>query len=381
MLKISEELYFAILAVHFIMTCICALRYRPLKKCIKSRRNVVFICMIVALGILVAVRPITVVSDAGAYFNRYYIEPERTSVYEILQADSFYRGTGYSMSKTVNLLFYFSYKAGLPYALFVFLVAETELYIYFHYIRKICEEVQIKYNPFLILAVLLPFYSYRFQFVAFAQGIGMCLLAPILYYLIRKRYFMAVLNILLAMSVHIALSYIVVIIGIYVLTPRMKGRPYAMIWCLVGLLYFTQLGHMIGLKLNGLADFVINRAIADTPIYDIKENTRKWTVSMTGTAEWLLYGLIVFSYDKKKEYWKLYNAGILSMLIMVLFFRWEFITRITNVYSIFTPLLVLLYVTESKPVFSYNHMYLKKEKICVFLLAFFVSGIRLMGFL
>ena len=64
--------------------------------------NILFL-FILFVAFFVAYRPLDI-SDAKPYFLRYTMAPRNTTFSDIINADSFYRGTDYSMSKLVNSL-------------------------------------------------------------------------------------------------------------------------------------------------------------------------------------------------------------------------------------------------------------------------------------
>lgn len=380
---VLTRLYLLLIALLFFMVLHSAFFSNQKIGIIKKRKfHNKFYFFAIALAILVAFRPIEVVSDAMGYYNRYYIEPEYTTLSDILHASSFYRGSGYSMSKPVNFLFYIFYKLYVPYELFIVLIILAELFIYFWFARKICLEFNIRQNEYVLLLSVLVFYSFKYQFVAFAQSMAMCFAMPILYYMMKKSYFKMLMFLMIACLFHVSAFFFIPIVFIFIFTPKMKNRTYAVVWGLVGILQFSGLGFRLGDYVAWAADFVIKKITSNNPIYNIySAGDGTFVISLTSILIWIIYGVIVMSCNNRDEYWKILNVNLLSMLMNSIFGRWTVVHRFTDISMSFMPIVILIYFYESKIKYRIGDTNAKTKVLMPLMFLGFVSGMRVLGLL
>lgn len=318
----------------------------------------VFLFFIVILATLIAFRPLDI-SDAYPYYARYHIEPAGTTISKILSEKSFYRGTGYSMSKPVNLLFYICYNMKMPYVFLVLMVASIELLICNVYSKKILVSEGIKYNEFLLLAMFIVFYSFRYQFIAFAQGIAMSIGIPLLYYLREKKYLKALLCLLLAVSIHIGALYFFPFVLVYFLFTRIKQKNivFTLVWGLSGLFEFTRMGNRAGNYFVFAAKIIINRITASNEIYEGYANAGDGIIafSLINFLFWLLCGIFALAYCKNDLYWRLLNNLVVAIFVSSILGRWGIVHRFTDISKMFTPILMIIYLYKAKPIFKIQH--------------------------
>lgn len=381
-MTMNNTLYFLLLVIHYVLILCSAMLAQRKRNLEKNSKHYFFYLLCIALALLVAFRPTEIIPDAYAYHDRYYLSPQITSLQGIIESKSFYRGSAYNMSKFVSILFYVFYEFKFPYELFVFVIALVELNIFFVYTRKICEELDMCYNEYLLFLILLLFYGYRYQFIVFAQGMGMCLIAPILYYLIKKSYFRMVIITGITLLFHVAEFYIVAIVLIYIFTPKMKDRAYTIIWLIVGFLQFTGIAYQIGGNLTGFAGVFIERIVSDSLVYTgYGSGDSAFVISISGVVLWIYYGLMIFSYNKKVEYWRFLNVVLISTLISSILARWHIVHRFTDNSKMLLPILTMLYYYNSQSKVILNSRNIKVLILFVIAVLEFISNIRLLGFL
>lgn len=377
----GNYIYCSVLVIFFAFLVVRAIEYKSFIITSKLRTHSILLLLVVVLCLLVAFRPLTI-SDATPYFNRYYNGPNQTTLNEILFASSFYRGTVYSMSKPVNLLFYLFYNMHISYQMFVLTIAIIEIAVFLTYTHKILKEMDISLNAYTLLVLCVLFYSTRYQFIAFAQGMAMCFGIPILYYLMKKKYVRASLLTIIASSFHIAALYFAVIAVIYVFTIRMKNNTYALIWVISGLFEFTSIGYRLGGTVAGIADFVIGKIVSSNPIYDAYNNiSGSFTVSLTNLLFWLLCGALIMVHCNHELYWKLINVNLISILVGSIFSQWEIVHRFTDISRMFIPLIVIIYLFDTKPVIVFPNRTNKLVTLTAIFGFGFMHSLSLWGFL
>ena len=341
--------------------------------------NILFL-FILFVAFFVAYRPLDI-SDAKPYFLRYTMAPRNTTFSDIINADSFYRGTDYSMSKLVNSLFYIFYKIGIPYRAFIFLISFFVIEICFRYSKKILTVFSVEYNDYLLLSLILVFFSFRYQFIAFVQGIAMCMGIPILYYLIQKKYFKMFLCCFLSGCIHISSLYYIILILVYICSKRKKWF-YIFCWCFTGVLLFSEFGVLLSNKISNFVNWGINLIVTGNPAYrDYTKQVESFSLSMTNMLYWGLCGVLILVNIKYVEYWKIISIVILSLLVTNVFASWEVVHRFTDCAKVYMPLAIILYVYKAKP----TVVFIKgKDKAIVVFSVFwlgFVHSLRLLGFI
>lgn len=372
---LNSNLFCIFLAIYCLFL---GLKTFDLGETVRIRNTQLLLIMILAM--MVAVRPLEI-SDAYPYYARYHVEPATTTIRDILFERSFYRGTGYSMSKPVNLLFYVCFKIKMPYVFFVFIIASVELFLCCIYARKLLESEGLKSNEYFLLAMFIIFYSFRYQFIAFAQGIAMSMGMPLLYYLREKRYGKALLFLLIAVSIHIGALYFLPFIIVYGLSTRIRQKNYVFVslWGLSGLLEFTILGNKVGNYLVFIAEIIIKRIIATNEIYGAYARAENGTTafSIANFLLWILCGVLVFAYCENELYWKLLNNIIIAILINSVLGRWTVVHRFTDISKMFIPVIMIIYLYQAKPLFK-----VQQGKTLLSLMILFLGvmhGFRLLG--
>lgn len=373
-------LFFFPLFVFFTLLTIRAGLFKSVRNSDKSLfANQLVFLFILFTALFVAYRPLDV-SDAMPYFIRYTTAPNNTTFSDIVNADSFYRGTDYSMSKLVNSLFYLSYKIGLSYRVFVFLVSLVVIEICFFYSKKVLNVYSVEYNDYLLLSMILIFFSFRYQFVAFAQGVAMCIGLPILYYLIRKKYFKLFLCCLLAVSIHISGVYYIVLVLIHIFS---KKNKYLCIffWGIIGVLLFSKYGVLVNNKILYLVNRGINYVATGNPIYgNYLKQEETISLAVTNLLYWGLCGILILVRIDYAEYWKIISILVISLLANILFSSWAVVHRFTDCAKVYMPLAIILYVYKAKP----TVVFIKgKDKAIVVFSVFwlgFAHSLSLLGF-
>jgi len=377
----ENYIYCSVLVIFFAFIVVRAFEYKSYVISGKLRTHIVLMFFVVVLCLLVAYRPLTI-SDAMPYYNRYYIEPNQTTLNDILFASSFYRGTGYSMSKPVNLLFFLFYNMHIPYQMFVLTISIIEIALFLTYTYKILKEMDISLNAYTLLVLCMLFYSTRYQFIAFAQGMAMCFGMPILYYVMKKKYVRALILTVIASSFHIAALYFAVIAVIYFFTIRMKNKTYALIWIFSGLFEFTSIGYRLGGTVSEFADFVIKKIVSSNPLYEAYSNIDdSFTISLANLLFWLLCGVLIMVHCDHELYWKLININLISILVSSIFSQWGIVHRFTDISRMFIPLIVIMYLFDTKPVIVFPNRTNKLVTLTAIFGFGFMHSLSLWGFL
>lgn len=382
-MNIYRDVYFIAFIFYFAILWIYGLQGNKRNVFLELQRtNVLFAILVITLALFVALKTGTGIADADAYFNRYYFSTENISLYEIIHADSFYRGLAYSMSKPVNFLFFLFYTVGVPYEWFVFVIVIIEISIYFVYIKKLCNHLNVRYDHYCILVFVILFYSIAYQFIAFAQGIAMCFAAPILYYATKKSYIKLVIAISLASLFHIAGLFFLPVALLYIAIPKVKKNVGSMIlWGVVGIMYFSGIGFGLGARLQDLVNYVIGYVVRDTIIYSIYLETSSRHIAYTFVLKWLFCGCLVLSCNRREEYWKIINVNLICMLVCIFLAQWEIIHRITDIAYMFLPVAIMMYINESHIRYCIGNKDTKRIVLTVYCGLNFVSGLRLLHFL
>lgn len=373
--------YLTLLTIHFFLILYLSIFRKHREKKDINSYHTYFYVLCIMLALLVAFRPVNIIPDSQPYRNRYLWASDRVSFTDIINASSFYRGTVLSMSKPVNTLFFIFSNLHVPYSLFVFIIVCAELAIFFKYMRKICIQLDIVFNEYLILLLLLVFFSYRYQFIAFAQSMSMVISAPVLYCIIKRSYLKAIVLLGVAASIHIAGFYLVVIVSIYLLTPRIKNRLCTIIWGTIGFLQFTGLAYRYGRNLSDIAGIIVDCITKTNPIYDAYSIAGgNFVISNASILLWLFCGIMILSYNERSEYWKLVNVVILSAFVESAFSFYDIVHRFTDYAHMFIPLLTLIYYYDSHSIIIFDNRGLKRIIVASFLLLEFIAGVHLMGF-
>lgn len=339
--------------------------------------------LIILISFLIAFRPTNLVPDSLAYYDRYFL-PETSNItfQDIIMfanplKNKQYRVYGYEMAYLLSLTYYVSYKILFPYEFFVFITCFFENLIAIIYSKKIFQYLNIQYNEKIFFFFWLFTFCYFYQLIAFAEGFAMFLLMPIMYFIIKHRYLIANILIIIALGFHISAIYCFFIESIFLFLPVFRKRTYIILWTLNSLLLCLNLGYMLGGKFGNIVFSLLTSFYGMLKLYVMYADIQTAFVSLEHVVMSILLGFFIFSSCEQKEYWKLINVILMSSILRALFGFFSILPRLTGFADTLLSIIAVIYVTKAKSFFNFHGNDISRICFAVFGVLKFISSMRI----
>lgn len=327
-------MYLTIIAIHFMLVLFLSMVYR--KREMDRYGNVFFGLAILLFVVIVAFRPGDAIPDVESYQLRYVMAIQAINYQDIFRVGYLAKVPFYSMGVGASLVSYLFGRLGFSFSAFSFIIALIEITIVIRVSEKILFLYNVHINRFLILLMTMVMYGYYYMFIAYAQGIVMALILLEFYLFLKNKYFLGLLVVGFSLSFHLIGIAGIAIILIYKFVPELNRKVYGWVWIITTALIGIGSGFKLNQQIGKIVGNLINFAVNFNPLYsgyDVIETGGR--VSIINVVVCLYIGLLIYSHNNIKEYWKYINILLVAMILMALFPSWFMMHRFYDVLLMF----------------------------------------------
>ncbi len=333
------------ICVHFAITLVLSLITKQNRN--SAAEKILLVLVVLSYCLLVAIRPDMNVPDVDAYRSRYYEAFHSTSMEEILSIGILKKSNAYFMNLIPSLLAYVFSSAGVSFEVYSFVVTLVECAVVMASIIGVLKSWGYEYNLFHIFLLLMAFYGYYYQMIAFAQGISTMCIFLAFFLWVRRRRVLSLIPAVLALFSHSTGLAVFPIIGVYALTKRLNRKTYNILWFVFTFLLITGIGFVFSRYVEGITKSVIGVAseyYSEYAQYEGVETAGR--ASFIGMLTFLLSKFVFSADTDRAEYWKLVNVFLVYMLLSVFFASWDVISRLADVFFVFLIFLAGISIYE-----------------------------------
>jgi hypothetical protein len=334
------RLYTLFFTVYFLTVAIFALKYRKVRA--NKDSTIIFVFLGLIYIFLVVFKPLDIIPDSSAYFDRYYYD---YSFDKIIKSNLFNRNSKYHMSFLTSLFFWLGHSIGLTYYSFLFIVTSIQFMVVIKYSGKILDYMGINENVFVLLFLYLLQYGYPQQFITFAQSFAMCLGVPAVYFFLKNKKVLAYFLAFISVFFHSAGIANVLILLVLNFSGNCRKLVYFVIWLFLFCIMLFGISNVFLKKISNLINFFGSTLEGSFSSYSEVKKADKMSLRSFLIGFEIL--ILIFVKKQNKTYYKFLNLLILVFAIYSIFSSVAVANRISDVFLFYSIFPIMLFYQES----------------------------------